>query len=78
MSLLLTEEPEKTFDPCPFCGDQNITVGYDGQPALDVYCICLRCGARGPNFMFQPGMEFDLNRAWNNRYTERRDDRPDK
>lgn len=33
---------------CPFCGGEQIGIGYVGQPATSFYAYCHECGARGP------------------------------
>lgn len=76
METLLTEQPQTVFDPCPFCGSHDVTVGYEGQPAVNLFCVCVGCGATGPRFAYVRGMEFNIGKAWNNRHRERNDDRP--
>ena len=34
--------------PCPFCGSRNITLHYDGQPAIEFGIVCNNCGGAGP------------------------------
>jgi Lar family restriction alleviation protein len=77
MTTLLMQEPS-TLDPCPFCGEEKITLGYDGQPAIHMYFVCLSCGAQGPKFQCGPGgqVAIDIDAGWNNRYRELPDDKP--
>jgi len=51
---------------CPFCGNCNVTIGYDGQPAINIYAVCVLCGAQGPKHPFSSGMMFDFL-SWNTR-----------
>lgn len=39
----------KALAACPFCGSQNVTVSYEGQPASTICCACADCGAMGPS-----------------------------
>lgn len=65
METLSMEQPQTVFDPCPFCGSQGVTVGYEGQPAVNLFCVCTGCGATGPKFSYARNMTFNIGEAWN-------------
>ena len=48
--IKIVEEAFKaeTIEPCPFCGEVPSGIGYDGQPAIEMFVRC-NCGARGPS-----------------------------
>lgn len=74
MPILSLTRPHDPADPifkaCCFCKEENVTIGYDGQPATSFYAKCLSCGAQGPAQYSggqSHGPEFinGVIRAWN-------------
>jgi Lar family restriction alleviation protein len=48
--------------PCPFCGSDQISLRYEGQPATAYAMVCLDCGGTT-----QAGHQNDAVPAWNRR-----------
>ena len=60
------------FAPCPFCGEvYNIGFGYEGQPAVRVFMVCITCRAQGPSKDYFTGMTFDVDAMWTRRAQEK-------
>lgn len=66
ISTFPEQEQQHWCEPCPFCGSHLITIGYNGQPAQEIFAQCCRCRASGPVQSFTVGMVFDF-KVWNKR-----------
>jgi hypothetical protein len=53
--------------PCPFCGSSRTAIGYQGQPAINIFAMCQDCGATGPSQHYTSNMQFDWDLAWQRR-----------